>query len=36
MDFDRKDVCGSPLFFPPFTSARVQSHFEFVQLGGDM
>ena len=26
----------SPLFAPPFTSARVQSRFEFVELGGDM
>ena len=36
MHFDPKDVRGSPLFFPPFTSARVHSHFELVQLGGDM
>ena len=36
MDFGPEDVCGDLLFCPPFTSARVQSRFEFVELGGDM
>ena len=36
MDFGPEDVCGGPLFCPPVTSARVQSRFEFVELGGDM
>ena len=35
-DFDRGDVCGSPLIYQPSTSARVQNRFEFVELGGDM
>ena len=29
-------ICVGPLFAPPSTSARVQSRFEFVKLGGDM
>ena len=29
-------VCGGPLFCPPSTSALVQNHFEFVELGGDI
>ena len=29
-------VCGGPLFAPPFTSARVQIRFEFVELGRDV
>ena len=33
IDFDPGGVCGGPLFAPPFTSARVQSRFEFVELG---
>ena len=36
MDFGREDVCGGPLFAPLFTSARVQSRFEFVELARDM
>ena len=36
MDSGREDVCRGPLFGPPFNSARVQSRFEFVELGGDM
>ena len=36
MDFGPEDVCGGPLFAPPFTSARVQSCLEFVELGRDM
>ena len=35
-DFDPEGVCGGPLFSPPFTSARVQSRFDFMELGGDM
>ena len=31
-NFNHDDVCGSPLFAPPSTSARVQSRFEFVDL----
>ena len=33
-DFESDGVCGGPLFAPPSTSVRVQSHFEFVELGG--
>ena len=33
-DFDPGGVCGSPIFALPFTSARVQSRFEFVELDG--
>ena len=36
MDFGPEDVWRSPLFCPPFSSARVQSRFEFGDLGGDM
>ena len=35
-DFDADGVCGSPIFAPPSTSARVQSCFEFVEAGGGM
>ena len=35
-DYDPGGICGGPLFAPPSTSARVQSRFEFVELGGDM
>ena len=35
-DFDPDSACGGPLFTPPSTSARVQSRFEFVELGGGM
>ena len=35
-DFDPGGICGRPLFSPPSTFARVQSRFEFVELGGDM
>ena len=36
MGFGPGDVCGGPLLALQFTSARVQSRFEFVELGGDM
>ena len=36
IDFGPEGVCGGPLFAPPFASARVQSRFDFVELGGDM
>ena len=36
IDFGPEGVCGDPVFAPPFTSARVQSRFEFVELGSDM
>ena len=35
-DFDTDGVCGSPLFPPRSTSARIQHHFEFVELGCGM
>ena len=35
-DVDAEVVCGDPLLAPLYTSARVQSRFEFVELGGDM
>ena len=34
-DFE-SDICGGLLFAPPFTSACVQSRFEFVELGRGM
>ena len=35
-DVHPEGICGGTLFAPPFTSARVQSRFEFVELGRDM
>ena len=35
-DFDPEGVCGRPIFAPPLTSARLESRFEFVELGSDM
>ena len=35
MGFGPGDVCGGPLLALQFTSARVQSRFEFVEVGGD-
>ena len=35
-DFDTDGVCGSPLFAPRSTSARIQIYFEFVELGCGM
>ena len=35
-DFDAGHVCGTPLLYPPSTSARVLNRLEFVELGGDM
>ena len=35
-DFDPDGDFGGPLLAHPFTSARVQSCFEFVEIGGDM
>ena len=35
-DFDPGGIYRGPLFAPPSTSARVQSRFGFVELGGDM
>ena len=35
-DFNPDGVCGVPLFAPPSISARVQSRFEFVELGVGM
>ena len=35
-DFESDGVCGGPLFARPSTSARIQSRFEFVELGGGM
>ena len=36
IDFDPGGVCGGPLCAPPFTSARVKSRFEFVEIGRGM
>ena len=35
-DIDPEVVRVGPLFSPPSTSARVQSRFEFVEIGGDI
>ena len=35
-DFDDDGVCGGPLFALSYTSARVQSRAEFVELGRGM
>ena len=35
-DFETDRVCGGPLFAPPFSSARVQSRVELVEIGSGM
>ena len=35
-NFDPGGICAGPLPAPPSTFARVQSSFEFVEIGGDV